>query len=355
MSSNMRFSAYFDFFFNAVQTGGGPQTIIQNYIDQSTTINQQFNKAAQGAQNAGSSLRRLALDFRLVSGSVRTVVRELGLEETAVGRVASVIQIVGAAMTGLISAGNVYTRMTTSATGATILFSAGLKTLAASATAAIIPLLPFLGLLALIAVAIYVLYRAFEYSTGIESYKNQIKELNDELETLEDQLKAVRLEQSALNAETSALTAEKAALKAQLDSGLITQEAYEQSIAAIERQETLLSAETANLSRDQAILQNEVDQNKAAEEQYTKAIEDRRAAAIFQGGFRPMGMPPMEQREFQSPSGSGGIVNLIVNFAGAQIYGEAGFRDAMSGAVQEQQKELELEFMRRTRVNVDGQ
>ena len=354
MSSNMRFSAYFDFFFNAVQTGGGPQTIIQNYIDQSTTINNQFNTAARSAQRVGTNLRRLALDFRLVGSAIRTVVRELGLEETAIGRVASGLQVFAAVMTGVISSYNIYQRFAGAAATANITLAASFGVAQAQVISFLAVAWPYIALLALLAGAIWAANRAFERSTGIEAYRRQIKMLEENLESLEDALKAVRLEQSALNVESRKLSVAEADLNAQLKAGLITEKEYETAMEALAAQKALLSSQTSRLALDEAALRAETQQNTAQQEAYKVAITEVRQAAgprfdVRGATYRNIaGQVPgaLDQTPAAVQAVRGGD-NFMITMPGAQIYGFEGVKQFSIDLTSNMKRQLE--YMRRTR------
>ncbi len=353
MSSNMRFSAYFDFFFNTVQTGTGPQTIIQNYIDQSTTINQQFNKAQQGAQRAGSSLRRLALDFRLVGSAISTVVTQLGLQDTAVGRVASGLQVFTATMTGVISSYNIYQRFVESAATANLTFAASAAAAQASILSFLAAAAPYIALLVVLAAAIWAANRAFERSTGIEGYRRQIKMLEENLEDLEGALKAVRLEQSALNVESRKLSVAEADLNAQFKAGLITEKDYEAAMEALSMQKALLGSQTSRLALNEAALRNITQQNTAAQEAYKESITATQQAYGPRIDIRGGGANwrSVVERSEQTPNAvqtARGGDTLTISMPGAQIYGFDGVKEFSAALTADMTKQLE--YMRRTRV-----
>jgi len=356
VSSNTRFGAYIDFFFNTVQTGPGATSVIEQNIGAINQYQVSVSTAGQMSAQMAMSLRRLALDFRLLSTSIRTVARELGISEGAMATITSAAVITASSITGIISAFNIYTRLTTTASGATIAFGTALGAIGAQLAATLWMLAPYIAAILAVAAAVYVLNLAFERVTGIEAYRNQLKSLEEDLVAVEDAIKAVRIEQSSLSITSAALAKAEADLDAQLKTGLITQAQYDKAMEALSIQKVLNRSATQDLALSEIILTGTAEKDKYQQEQLKKAIEETRTEAFKQLPHQ-IGSPIMDFLGLggeATPAGAGGglgggEINLTVSLAGANIYGSEGVEEAlMAGSAQMKQ---ELEYMRRSRTS----
>jgi len=353
MSSNVRFGANVDIYYNVMQTGPDAASVINTQVGAINQYNVALGTANQGAMMTAMSMRRLALDFRLLSTSIRTVTRELGISEGAIAMVSSAAVILASTATGVISAWNIYTRLTTTAAKTTIAFSVAIKALAAQFIAFLASIALYLVIIAAIIVAILALNWAFERATGIEAYRNQLKGLEESLKDTENAMKALRAEQSALKAETAGLSKEEADLEAQFKAGLITEEQLNKAMENLAVRKALNSAESAGLALNEAILSDAATQAKYKQEQLQQAIEETRGEAlgqIWQQITSPFTNFVNRITEV-APGGAGvrGDINLTVSLAGANIYGSEGVEEALSAG--SQRIKNELEYMRRPRVN----
>lgn len=395
MSSSMRFSGYFDFYFTT-QTQGGD--IIQYFynIDNSvknTTTN--ITKMSQSATQSGTSMRRLALDIRLVSSSVRQMVTATGLQDTALGRVSDVVTIVSGTLVGLISTSNAYVRVAD-----LVAKQGGLQAAAfALATKAVagfkMVLASTLGAVILPLIAGFIAFNAvFAETSGINQYRDSIKGLEEDVEDLEDSINDLSLAQSGLGVQSAALAAQQAYLDAQFRQGLMTEGEYTKQTNLLEVSKANLGAQSAELAFQERFYQHEVNQNKSSIDDYGKAIEDTYEArnkmledilrgrapaggiletvghgfftgitspnawgALLRGmlGYQGGGVVTQTGPIFAHageqviPAGGGGTgsVSLTISLDGANIYGSEGIEEALQAAGSNLQKQLE--YMRRPR------
>lgn len=391
MSSAPRYSAYFDFYFNVVQQGPGPGMVFQQLIGQQNNYMQVVNNINKANQSASQGMRRLALDLRLVSSSLRYIVREMNLQDTAVGKVVTGLGVLTSSLTLIISAQNAFGAILGALNIKVFTFSAFMTAATASVKAFLIAIAPLIAAIVAITLAWYALSYAFESTTGITDMREQIKALEGDLKLLASQMRNVRVEQAALNVSSAALAAEQAAVTAQFKQGMITEEEYEKRIATITINQAALAAQSAESATQQAFLNFETTQGKDAQEDYKEAIKKTYQAATegakgtFGGPGAAIGIKNLQQRASRGltfvwemlqnllpgaqqggmiartgpifahagesiiPRGEtmGGL-SLTISLAGAQIYGREGLEEALESGGAKIVKQLQ--YMRRPRV-----
>ncbi len=379
----MRFSGYFDFYFNSIQTGGDVTQNIQIIDNRVQNFTQNMQRSTSMAANYSSGLRRLALDLRLMSSGIRQVVSTLNLQDTVVGKAADGITILASSAVVAISTFNAWTRINTQFSGqilgATMQAIVTLTPVIAFLAANMLPLIVIVALLAAGFVAINYVWGQ---TSGITRYRESIKSLEDDVESLESSLRSLRLEQGQLGVQSAALAAEQAGLDAQMAMGAISAGAYAEQSEILDANRSALGAQTAELAFNESYYQSQVDQSKASIEDYNQVIEDTNDTArenllstfdvggqsaagfefgkqirtYFQSllGFESGGVvsatgPIMAHAGEQLiPAGEGGGgVSLTISLEGAHIYGREGMEQALEVGGAKLKKQLE--YMRRPR------
>lgn len=383
----MRFSGYFDFYFNSIQTGGDVTQNIQIIDNRVQNFTQNMQRSTAMAANYSSGLRRLALDLRLMSSGIRQVVSTLNLQDTVVGKAADGITILASSAVVAISTFNAWTRINTQFSGqilgATMQAIVTLTPVIAFLAANMLPLIVIVALLAAGFVAINYVWGQ---TSGITRYRESIKSLEDDVESLESSLRSLRLEQGQLGVQSAALAAEQAGLDAQMAMGAISAGAYAEQSEILDANRSALGAQTAELAFNESYYQSQVDQSKASIEDYNQVIEDTNQAkwdVILNRDSKTqprMGGPQGRQSTrpglldnfwsmlgFESggvvsatgpimahageqliPAGEGGGgVSLTISLEGAHIYGREGMEQALEVGGAKLKKQLE--YMRRPR------
>ena len=394
MSSAPRYSAYFDFYFNVVQQGPGPGMVFQQVIGQQNNYIINIKNLNKANQSASRGMRRLALDLRLVSSSLRYIVREMNLQDTAVGKVVSGLGIMTSVLTLVISATNAWNAILGALNIKVFTFAAFMTAAKAAVVSFLTAIAPLLAVIIAITLAWYAFNYAFESTTGITDMRAEIKNLEEDLKDLASQMRNVRVEQAALNVSSAALAAEQAALTAQFKQGMITEEEYERKIAVITVTQAAHAAQSAENATQQAYLNFETTKGKDTQEDLKKAIEDvneagrKGVSGMFGGGVgSTIGIQNLQKRAgmgiqqlwqalqasvffptFQQggtiartgpifahagesiiPRGeSMGGINITISLAGAQIYGREGLEEALESGGARVKKQLQ--YMRRPRV-----
>jgi len=375
----MRFSGYFDFYFNSIQTGGDVTQNIQIIDNRVQNFTQNMQRSTAMPGNYSSGLRRLALDLRLISSGIRQVVSTLNLQDTVVGKAADGITILASSAVVAISTFNAWTRINTMFSGqilgatmqAIVTLTPVIAFLAAN-------MLPLIAIVALLAAGFVAINYVWGQTSGITRYRESIKSLEDDVESLESSLRSLRLEQGQLGVQSAALAAEQAGLDAQMAMGAISAGAYAEQSEILDANRSALGAQTAELAFNESYYQSQVDQSKASIEDYNQAIEDTNEAkknmlleAFDVGGMQAVGVEFGESIRallgFESggvvsatgpimahageqliPAGeSGGGVNLTISLEGAHIYGREGMEQALEVGGAKLKKQLE--YMRRPR------
>ena len=382
---SMRFSGYFDFYFNSIQTGGD---VTQNLRDVTVNIDT-FNAATKAATATsgqyGTSIRRLALDFRLIATSINRVVTTMGLQDTIVGKAADTITIFGNSIAAVVLTMGAWTRINTEFSGVILGASMKAASLYQGALAALglttATLIPIILLLVAGVVAINYVWNE---TSGINSYRESLKTLEEEVESLESSLKSLRLEQSQLGVQSSALAKEQAILDEKFATGAMGAEEYAQKSELISANQAILAATTATVTHATNYYSNSNDQTKASIEGVEQALTDAQQAkneflvgmvgglsqlsdplGISRGGmgdyFRSLlgfasggivsstGPVMAHAGEQIIPAGEngGGAMNLTISMEGANIYGREGVEEALEVGGNKLRKQLE--YMRRPR------
>lgn len=350
----MRFSGYFDFYFNSIQTGGDVTQNIQIIDNRVQNFTQNMQKSTSAASNYSSGLRRLALDLRLISSGIRQVVSTLGLQDTIIGKAADGVTILTSSVVVAISAFNAWTRLNTvfsgQILGATMQAIVTLTPAVAFLTA---NLLPLIAIVALLAAGFIAINYVWGETSGINRYRDSIKNLEEDVEDLEDSLKSLRLEQGMLGVQSAALAAEQARLDAQLSTGAISAETYAQKSELLDANRATLGAQTAELAFTESFYQSQVDQSKASIDDYNQAIKDTEQAAwntiMNRSGDEPrMGGPnavPTQRPGLLNEVGE--MISLTISLEGANIFGKEGITEALQVGGERLKKQLE--YMRRPR------
>lgn len=389
MSTAPRYSAYFDFYFNVVQQGPGPGMVFQQLIGQQNNYQQVINNINKANQSASAGLRRLALDLRLVSSSLRYIVRELNLQDTAIGKAVTGLGVLTSVLTLVISAQNAWGAILTALNIKIFTFKAFVDAAKLSVQGFLVTIAPLIILIVGLTVAWYAANAVFENRTGITGMRQAIKKLEEDLGALASQMRNVRLEQSALNVSSAALAAEQAALTAQFKQGMITEEEYEKRIASIAVNQAALASKNAESATQQAYLNFETTQGKDAQEDYKEAIK-KTYQATAEGVKTTFGGPAIGMKNLGQSAGKGlswiwemlqglfpgaqqggtiartgpifahagesiiprgetmGGMSLTISLAGAQIYGREGLEEALEAGGAKVLKQLQ--YMRRPRV-----
>jgi len=321
---NLRFSAIIEFFFRSI--GAPPVEAVRGMGARINEFGRDLEANIKASQDHGSELRRLALDFRLLSSALRYLTQELGIQDTIWGRTTTKLSIAASTGTAFISAWNALGRMLDDDI-------ARMKEVS-------------LWLLAIIA-AWTAFTETFDRVSGISSYRDQIKELTDDLKDLDAILRDVKIEQAGLNITSAALAYEQARINDAFAQGNITQEKHDQLIEAVNANmahQNMLAAETrlitTRLTYDQLKQTDQIeDMNLAIERHY-----QRRNEVITQELIPGLFGTPQQRAGFASEAAGrllgamrGGAepgTTLIISMDGAQIYGPEGVQSALEAGGQ---------------------
>jgi phage-related minor tail protein len=394
MSQSLRFSGYFDFYFTQQTQGGDINNYFINIDNRIQTINNTTKQATQSSQRYGTSMRRLALDLRLVSSSIQRMVNVTGMQDTVLGKVSDTFVVVTGAATAFISASNVLSKIMPMIAKQGGVMAASMNLISKAASGLANFLTSGLGIaLVTILAGVTAFNAVFADVTGINRYKDSISALEEDIEGVEEALKSLTLAQQGLGVQSAALAAQQAHLDAQFKQGMITEEQYNKQSEMLEINRANLGSRTAELAYQEKFYQFEVAQNKQSIDDYNKAIEEQwqmRTKLITgrvggQGGVfgaisgtaRGIVTPDAWRSLFRGLGSmlgfqSGGIVNrtgpiyahageqvipagesgpgmvyLTISMEGAHIYGSEGIEEALEVGGNKLRKQLE--YMRRPR------
>lgn len=310
---SMRFSALVEFYFRAI--GTAPAEYIRGFKDRISEFERGFGKQKEDAEDTSSKMRRLALDFRLMTSALRYLTQELGIQDTIWGRTARSLSIFSSVGTAAISGMNAMNRIAAEL-GANTIYVYGI-------------------------VAAFIAFNeTFDRVSGINEYRQTIRDLTEDLKDLERMLRDVKVEQAGFGVTSAALAHEQARLDDALVQGNITQEMYDERTAALNANLKNLNVgvtrnrlEFAYWGREQAIATDQVEDMTLAIERHVQA----RNRLLLEAA------PPLFENIAQNIADpTGGIVSilrgeatdrglgtLIISMDGAQIFGQEGINEAL--------------------------
>ena len=318
MSQSMRFSAIIEFFFRTIGTPPGEH--IRGFKDRISEFERGIGKQKEGAEETSSKMRRLALDFRLMTSALRYLTQELGIQDTFWGRTARSLSIFSSMGTAAISAMNAMNRIAAEL-GANTVYVYGI-------------------------VAAFIAFNeTFDRVSGINQYKQTIKDLTENLKDLQATFRDVKIEQAGFSITSAALALEQARLDDALIQGNITQEIYDERTTALDANLKNLNVsisrnrlEAAYWGREQAVATDQVeDMNLAIERQ----IQERNRLMweviprAFGGDpWAKIGLAEASARgiaaTLRGEMGAGrGPGTVIISMDGAQIFGSEGVAEAL--------------------------
>lgn len=381
-AGSMRFSGYFDFYFNSIQTGGDVVQNINIIDNRVMTFTQNMGKSTAAASAYGVNLRRLALDFRLVSSSVRQIVRTMGLQDTIVGKAADGIVILASSLTLTLSVMKIWEQMNKQLAGGASMVTIAITKLTPVVAFLAANLLPVIAIVALLAAGFVAINYVWGQTSGITRYGDSIKNLKEDVEGLESSLRSLRLEQGQLGVQSAILAKLQADLDEALALGSITAEDHAAKSEMLDANRAVLTRQTAELTLTERVYSAELDQSKASIEDHEQAIKDinqtkldvikeimagtaraqpggltidyfRNLLGFESGGIVSTTGPIMahagEELIPAGESSGGGPISLTISLEGANIYGSEGIEAALEVGGSKLRKQLEYMRMPRSR------
>jgi len=251
-------------------------------------------EATRGAQQYAYSMRRLALDLRMMSIGLRILRTEFGGLNPVVDIGITGLYQLSAAGSVLIGTYGVLTRSMETfrkAAGGAATNMAALQVALTATAGGVYVVAVVIGSLIALGLAQWV----YAQRSGIADLKNEIKGLEEALKDLQGEMRNLGVEQAALTAQGAALSARIRATKREIEQTGDPTGMLDAQLKSLQATYEDVGISQGFLRAESALTRYEIVKNTDATEDHKEAIEEANKAAIA-GAFGAFGAPPGGQQ-----------------------------------------------------------